>query len=246
MTILLHLDTRPADLCRVSLQPPRSRNLSHMQADAAVVAVWAVAVLVLVAILRTVFVAPRGDGRASGGGGSAVGPGAAGAVYDLLNQDKRNAIELIVEDKAAARDPEDADGNLPDLENPRPRRGARSAVARTAPQASEGVSRGAACHRSRCETVVTYALRYEYPSGAKPDLTTLKVAAVVWPAAVVRAQLADRAAELANFLLPARVLYRSEVAQPGVRERLRQGRSGLRGSARVDAAKPSASALTGL
>jgi hypothetical protein len=47
------------------------------------------------------------------------GPGATGAIYDLLNQDKRNAIELIVEDRAEARDPEDADGNLPDLENPR-------------------------------------------------------------------------------------------------------------------------------
>jgi hypothetical protein len=48
-----------------------------------------------------------------------VGPGAYGSVYDLLNQDKRNAIEIIVEEKAEARDPEDADGNLPELEKPR-------------------------------------------------------------------------------------------------------------------------------
>lgn len=48
-----------------------------------------------------------------------LGPGAYGSVYDLLNQDKRNAIEIIVEEKAEARDPEDADGNLPELENPR-------------------------------------------------------------------------------------------------------------------------------
>jgi hypothetical protein len=48
-----------------------------------------------------------------------IGPGAYGSVYDLLNQDKRNAIEIIVEEKAEARDPEDADGNLPDLERPR-------------------------------------------------------------------------------------------------------------------------------
>jgi hypothetical protein len=41
-------------------------------------------------------------------------------MYDFLNQDKRNAIELIVEERAAARDPEDKDGNLPDLEKPRP------------------------------------------------------------------------------------------------------------------------------
>jgi hypothetical protein len=49
---------------------------------------------------------------------SGPGPAALGSIYDLLNQDKRNAIELIVEDKAGARDPEDADGNLPDLEKP--------------------------------------------------------------------------------------------------------------------------------
>ena len=49
----------------------------------------------------------------------APGAGAMGAVYDLLNQDKRNAVEIIVEQKAEARDPEDADGNLPDLERPR-------------------------------------------------------------------------------------------------------------------------------
>lgn len=48
-----------------------------------------------------------------------VGPGAMGTVYDLLNQDRRNAIEIIVEEKAEARDPEDADGNLPELEKPR-------------------------------------------------------------------------------------------------------------------------------
>jgi len=36
----------------------------------------------------------------------------------VLYIDTRNAIELIVEEKAAARDPEVADGNLPDLEHP--------------------------------------------------------------------------------------------------------------------------------
>ena len=48
-----------------------------------------------------------------------VGPGAMGSVYDLLNEDKRNAIEIIVEEKAAAVDPEDKDGNLPELERPK-------------------------------------------------------------------------------------------------------------------------------
>ncbi len=37
-----------------------------------------------------------------------VGPGAMGAVYDMLNEDKRRAVEVIVEHKAAATDPERA------------------------------------------------------------------------------------------------------------------------------------------
>lgn len=60
-----------------------------------------------------------------GRGGSGPGPAAAGAVYDLLNEDRRKAIEIIVEERAEARDPEDKDGNLPDLagtrrETPKP------------------------------------------------------------------------------------------------------------------------------
>ena len=47
-----------------------------------------------------------------------LGPGAAGTIYELLNEEKRNAIEIIVEDKAAYKDAEHADGNLPDLEKP--------------------------------------------------------------------------------------------------------------------------------
>jgi len=56
----------------------------------------------------------RGGPRSRG-----PGAGASGAVYDMLNEDKRNAIELIVEQRAEERDPEDRDGNLPDLEHPR-------------------------------------------------------------------------------------------------------------------------------
>ena len=37
------------------------------------------------------------------------GPAAAGAFYEMLNEDKRNAIEIVVEQKAAARDEETAD-----------------------------------------------------------------------------------------------------------------------------------------
>jgi hypothetical protein len=48
-----------------------------------------------------------------------VGPAAIGALHGMLNEDKRKAVEIIVEERAAARDPEDADGNLPDLEAPK-------------------------------------------------------------------------------------------------------------------------------
>jgi hypothetical protein len=47
-----------------------------------------------------------------------VGAGAAGSIYDMLNEDKRKAVEIVVEERAGARDPEDRDGNLPDLEDP--------------------------------------------------------------------------------------------------------------------------------
>jgi hypothetical protein len=47
------------------------------------------------------------------------GPGAAGSIYDMLNEDKRRAIEIIAEERAEERDPETADGNLPELESPR-------------------------------------------------------------------------------------------------------------------------------
>ena len=38
-----------------------------------------------------------------------IGSGAAGMVYDMMHEEKRNAVEIIVEDKAAARDFEHAD-----------------------------------------------------------------------------------------------------------------------------------------
>jgi len=47
-----------------------------------------------------------------------IGAAASGTVYEMLNEDKRNAVEIIVEERAGARDPEDRDGNLPDLEHP--------------------------------------------------------------------------------------------------------------------------------
>jgi hypothetical protein len=48
-----------------------------------------------------------------------IGPGAAGAIDELLTDQRRAAIEIIVEERTGERDPEDKDGNLPDLESPR-------------------------------------------------------------------------------------------------------------------------------
>jgi hypothetical protein len=45
-------------------------------------------------------------------GRSSLGPGAAGSVYDMLNKDKREALEIVLEERAEARDPEDAEDNL--------------------------------------------------------------------------------------------------------------------------------------
>ena len=68
--------------------------------------VWAIVLVVLAIVVFR----KRRRGR--------LGPGAAGAVYDMLNEDRRNALEIIVEERAGARDPEDRDGDLPQLEKP--------------------------------------------------------------------------------------------------------------------------------
>jgi hypothetical protein len=72
--------------------------------------------LVWLAAIVLLFIAVRRTRRQRRGGG--VGAGAAGIVYDLLNADKRKAVEIIVEHCAEAQDPEDRDGNLPDLADP--------------------------------------------------------------------------------------------------------------------------------
>ena len=55
----------------------------------------------------------------TGSGQGRLGAGAAGAVYDMLNEERRNALEVIVEERAGARDLEDRDGDLPQLEKPK-------------------------------------------------------------------------------------------------------------------------------
>ena len=63
----------------------------------------------LVFILAMLFLAVRALAGSRRGRTFDVGPGAAGAVYDMLNEDKRKAIEIIVEGRAEHRDPETAD-----------------------------------------------------------------------------------------------------------------------------------------
>jgi len=69
-------------------------------------ATWLVVMIAAIGIFVAI-------GRRRSGGAGGVGSAAAGAVYDLLNEDKRNALAIIVEERAAARDPEHADGDLP-------------------------------------------------------------------------------------------------------------------------------------
>ena len=69
----------------------------------------------LAALIMIVTVTIKLWRRRRHGGPSTVGPGAAGATYDFLNQDKRAALEIVIEERASYRDPEDKDGNLPDL-----------------------------------------------------------------------------------------------------------------------------------
>jgi hypothetical protein len=73
--------------------------------------IWLVAILLLFLANR------RLRGRR---GRSRVGYAGAGAVYGWLNADKRKAVEIVVEGRAAAHDAEDRDGNLPDLPKLRP------------------------------------------------------------------------------------------------------------------------------
>ena len=82
-----------------------------MESDGARALVW-LAVIAVAALI--VYVSTKSSGQVRRG----PGPGATGAVYDLLNEDKRKAVEIIVEERAEARDPEDKDGDLPQLEKP--------------------------------------------------------------------------------------------------------------------------------
>lgn len=42
-----------------------------------------------------------------------IGPAAAASMHEILNEDRRAAVEIILEERTGERDPEDRDGNLP-------------------------------------------------------------------------------------------------------------------------------------
>ena len=73
------------------------------------VIVWAVAVVVLI-VAVVVTKRKRRAGTLTGA--------VAGTLHDWQSRDKQRALEIIVEDKAEARDPEDKEGDLPKLEKP--------------------------------------------------------------------------------------------------------------------------------
>jgi hypothetical protein len=77
-----------------------------------------VAVVVLLLIAAVAIKKRRVRGAARPRHVGSAGPAAVGAFYELLSEDRRKAIEIVVEDKAGYRDPEDAAGNLPELEHP--------------------------------------------------------------------------------------------------------------------------------
>ncbi len=75
-------------------------------------ALWAAGVVVVLAwVVRRVFTRRGRWGQ---------GPAASGAIYELLNEDKRNAIEIILEERAEYTDPETKDGDLPQLKGTKP------------------------------------------------------------------------------------------------------------------------------
>jgi hypothetical protein len=89
-----------------------------MPADEVIGVVWAtgLAVLVLVILIS----------RRARRHGGAFRAGVVGSIYEMQNQDKQKALDVIVDGKAAETRPEYPDGDLPQLENPgskRPRSG---------------------------------------------------------------------------------------------------------------------------
>jgi hypothetical protein len=54
--------------------------------------------------------------------GGTLRAGVVGATYGWQDRDKQRALDIIVEGKAAERDPEYPDGDLPQLQSPKKKR----------------------------------------------------------------------------------------------------------------------------
>jgi hypothetical protein len=85
---------------------------------------------VILAVLVLLIRALRAPGSRRMGG---PGAGATGAVYDMLNEDKRKAIEIILEERTGYRDPEHADDIPPDLDSARQPPSAKERVSKRTP-----------------------------------------------------------------------------------------------------------------
>jgi hypothetical protein len=79
-----------------------------MSGETAVNVVWLAGIVIFWIVVALAW-------RARRKGGS-LRAGVVGANYDLLSQDKRRAMELVVEEKAEEGKRASADGNLPELE----------------------------------------------------------------------------------------------------------------------------------
>lgn len=75
---------------------------------AAVVLIWSLLLIAL--LIGAAWGLHRRRGR--------VGPGAIGALDQMLTEEKRRAVQILVEKRAEERRPEYPGGNLPDLEAP--------------------------------------------------------------------------------------------------------------------------------
>jgi len=84
-----------------------------MTGDQVIALAWMIGVVLVGILLFAAFRARRRGGAYRGA--------VIGATYEWQSQDKRRALELIVEDKAEARRGEHRDGNLPELEDSDPR-----------------------------------------------------------------------------------------------------------------------------
>ena len=96
-----------------------------MDASQLAEAVWGGACLVIIAAILVTRRARRHGG--------ALQAGVVGAMYEWLNRDKQNALDVIVAGKAAARRPEYPDGQPPDRDAPPVRAADRSRLQRRTP-----------------------------------------------------------------------------------------------------------------